>query len=295
MSWALAIHGGAGLIRPDQLSEDKQARALIGLGEALSAGEAVLSRGGKALEAVQVAILELERCEVFNASRGSVIGADGDVAMDAALMTSDSRFGGVANLRTTRHPILAARRVLDLGRHALLSGVDAWAEKQGLEQVDPEWLKLPSRVTQWRRAVADGTGPMLDHDTRGTVGAVARDVDGGFAAGNSTGGMVDKQVGRIGDSAVPGAGTWADTRCAIAATGDGERFLRAAFAHRVAADLRHGVPLEQACHDALEAVATLGGTGGCVAVDAHHLIVPFNSGGMYRGRVTPERRQLAIF
>lgn len=295
MSWALGVHGGAGLIRREDVSPAREAAARAGLADALEAGAEVLAGGGVALDAVQAAVLALEEAEVFNAARGSVIAGDGAVWMDAGLADGDGRFGGVANLRTTRNPVLAARAALDEGVHVLLSGVDAWARSRGLEQVDPAWLRTPERLEQWHRLIASGGGVALDHDTRGTVGAVARDVHGGFAAGNSTGGMTNKHPGRIGDSPVPGAGTWADARCAIAATGDGEKFLRTAFAHRIARDVHHGVTLAEAVDDALAAVAALNGSGGALVVDARHLLLPFNSGGMYRGSASPEGRQIAIF
>ena len=296
MDWALAIHGGAGAI-PRGTPDAEPAR--IGLEQALAAGARVLRAGGPALDAVQAAIQVLERCPVFNAGLGAVVAEHGGVELDAALMDGARRFGGVAGVRTTQSPIDLAREVLDDGQHVLLAGpgADAWARSRGLAQVDPAWFLVPARQEQQRRIAARG-GVDRDHDDpTGTVGAVARDSRGGLAAGNSTGGLVNKRGGRVGDSPICGAGTYADDRsCAVAATGDGELFIRTVAAHRISALVElAGSTLAQASAQVLDEVAALGGSGGVVALGrTGDPVLCFNSGGMYRGWCTAEGSHTAI-
>jgi beta-aspartyl-peptidase (threonine type) len=289
--WSLALHGGAGLIARNSLSDTEIARARAGMQKALDAGAAVLSSGGTALDAVTETIVILEEWPHFNAGRGSVLAEHGEAELDAALMAGDRRAGAIAATRRTRNPIRLARAVLDDGLHVFLAGpgADAWAAQRGLEQVEPAFFVTEHRRAQLRRVQATGA-VVLDHDTpedgaTGTVGAVARDTHGHLAAGNSTGGMANKRSGRVGDTPVIGAGTWAcDQTCAVAATGHGEPFIRVAAAHRIS-DLVElaGLSLDDAAARVLEEVRQLGGTGGFVAIDARGTVsMPFNSGGMYR-------------
>ncbi len=307
-TWSLALHGGAGLIARNSLSDDEIARATAGMDAALDAGIAVLTRGGSALDAVTETIVALEEWPHFNAGRGSVLAAHGQAELDAAVMSGDRRAGAVAACRTTRNPVRLARAVLDDGLHVFLAGpgADAWARDQGLEQVEPAFFVTPHRVAQLERVRRTGD-VVLDHDTVdqdtpsedgavGTVGAVALDLQGTLAAGNSTGGMANKRAGRVGDTPVIGAGTWAWNRtCAVAATGHGEPFIRVAASHRVS-DLVElsGLSLAAAATQVLEEVRELGGSGGLIAIDPSGTVVmPFNSGGMYRatasGREEDER------
>lgn len=295
VGWAIAVHGGAGLIRRELLSAADEATARDGLRAALDAGARILSAGGPSLDAVQAAIVELEECPVFNAGRGAVIGREGRVELDAALMDGARRVGAVGACRTTRNPIRLARAILDDGLHVLLvgPGADAFARSVGLEQVDPSWFVTPARKAQLAR-VAGTAVIALDHDDpTGTVGAVARDVRGGLAAGNSTGGMVNKRAGRIGDSPIAGAGTWAwDATCAVAATGHGELFIRTGAAHRVSALVElAGLSLTDAVDRALAEVAELDGDGGMVAIGpSGPPVLGFNSAGMYRGSLDAQGR-----
>jgi len=276
----LAVHGGAGPAPVD----DAHAGAArwpgqaAGLGAALRAGLAVLAAGGPALEAVVAAVAVLEDDEHWNAGRGSALTAAGTVEMDAALADGQTRrIAGVACVTGVRHPIHAARAVLEDGRHVLLSGPGAiaFAREAGLAFEPPEWFIIDRRreaLEQWL--------------STGTVGAVARDAAGHLAAATSTGGRTGQLPGRIGDSPVPGAGTWADdARCAVSATGVGEAFLRAAFAHEVDARLRlEGVDLEAACAEALAAVSAAGGDGGCIAISGDGPpVLPFTTALMHRG------------
>jgi len=276
----LAVHGGAGPA-PDNEPDGGASRwpgQAAGLAAALRAGLAVLAGGGRALEAVIAAVTVLEDDEHWNAGRGSALTADGTVEMDAAVADGEGRrIGGVACITGVRHPVLAARAVMDDGRHVLLSGPGAvdFARAAGLTVEPEEWFIIDRRRQALDRWLS-----------RGTVGAVARDAAGHLAAATSTGGRTGQLPGRIGDSPVPGAGTWADdASCAVSATGVGEAFLRAGFAHEVDARLRlEGVDLDTACHEALAAVTAAGGDGGCIAVAGDgRPVLPFTTALMHRG------------
>lgn len=275
----LAIHGGAGPAPAGDRDggASRWPRQAEGLAAALRAGLAVLSDGGPALEAVIAAVALLEDDEQWNAGRGSALTSAGTVEMDAAVADGRSRLlAGVACVTGVRHPVEAARAVLEDGRHVLLAGPGAEdvARAAGLRFESADWF-----VTERRRQA-------LEEFAVGTVGAVARDSGGHLAAATSTGGRTGQRPGRIGDSPIPGAGTWADdATCAVSATGIGEAFLRAAFAHEVDARLRlTGVDLDTACQEALAAVHAAGGDGGCIAVaPAGPPVLPFSTALMHRG------------
>ncbi|HXK23129.1 MAG TPA: isoaspartyl peptidase/L-asparaginase [Myxococcota bacterium] len=278
------MHGGAGgLAGARERATSEALRA--GLAEALAAGAALLARGGAAQDAVVAAVAVLEDCPHFNAGTGSVLNAAGEVEMDAALMEgAKRRAGAVAGVRRLAHPIEAARAVLRDGRHVLLFGAEAerLGRAAGVVEIAPEALIVPARRAQHGRAKGDTGGP------RGTVGAVARDAAGHLAAATSTGGLGGKLPGRISDSAQIGAGTWADdATCAVSATGNGELFIRTAFARNLDALLRHArLSLEDACRRALDEVAALGGHGGCIAIDREgRIAMPFDTPAMPRGSV----------
>lgn len=283
----LLVHGGAGAMTRDgrpPRAEDPMRQALRA---ALRRGQAVLLRRGSAVDAVTEAVSELESAEVFNAGRGSVLTSAGTVEMDASIMRgSDRAAGAVACVRRIAHPIEAARVLLEQGRHVLLVGpaADAHAEQAGLEMVAPEDLVTPAR----RRAFEEGRDLPLDRDGSGTgtVGSVALDTSGHLAAATSTGGISRQAPGRVGDSPILGAGTWADDRsCAVSATGDGERIMRSLLAHRVDAWIRiGGRDLTEACRLALLNTASLGGHAGCIAIDrGGRVALPFHTEGMARG------------
>lgn len=276
--FALAVHGGAGT-PPDRARRDAVQEALR---ESLARGEQVLAQGGDALDAVVSAVRVLEAAPDFNAGTGSVLSADGEVEMDAAVMEgAGRRAGAVACVRRVVHPVDAARAVLEDGRHVLLcgEGADAFALAAGVAAAAPGSLVTERRRDQLTRALARRE----QESGGGTVGAVALDRRGVLAAATSTGGLVAKRPGRISDSASIGCGTWADERCAVSATGRGEYFIRSAFAHAVAAELRAGAGLAAACADALAEVERLGGSGGCIAVDADgNLALPFGTRAMPR-------------
>jgi isoaspartyl peptidase/L-asparaginase-like protein (Ntn-hydrolase superfamily) len=281
----IAIHGGAGVLRRDRPGEAQRAV----LAAALEAGY----REGSAIDAVTAAVRMLEDSPLFNAGRGSCLNAQGEVEMDAAIMEGAGlRAGAVAAVKHIRNPVLAARAVMENTRHVLLSGAGAerFARAQG--------LKLePKRYFVTRRRVVALSRNLENH--HGTVGAVALDRDGNLAAATSTGGYTGKLPGRIGDSPLIGAGTYADNAaCAVSGTGLGEAFIRAAVAHDVAARLLYlGESLSKATAAALRNVARLGGDGGLIAVDRRgNLAMPFNSEGMYRACIDRRgKRRLAIF
>ena len=298
----LAIHGGAGPAPPDEADggPPRWPGQAAGLGAALRAGLRVLADGGPALEAVIAAVTVLEDDDHWNAGRGSALTAAGTVEMDAAVADGrNGRVGGVACVTGVRHPVLAARAVMDDGRHVLLAGpaAVAFAREAGLAFEPEGWFITDRRrraLELWLSTVGGVTGgsgaePPQARDAQpgcGTVGAVARDATGHLAAATSTGGRNGQLPGRIGDSPVPGAGTWADdASCAVSATGIGEAFLRAAFAHEVDARLRlEGVDLATACQEALAAVTAAGGNGGCIAVAGDGPpVLPFTTELMHRG------------
>lgn len=288
--WALAVHGGAGHFDAARLADERRDAATAGLRLALEAGRDVLAGGGTALDAVERAVRELEDEPFFNAGRGSVLGASGRVAMDAAIADGcGRRAGAVAGVTRLLHPISAARRVMEDTAHVLMIGADAerFAAERGEAVADPEHF-----VTEPRRAQLDRArrraAVSLDHDeeSRGTVGAVARDAAGHLAAATSTGGMTNQLPGRVGDSPLIGAGTWADdATCAVSATGHGEAFVRCAFAHEVDARVRlERLDLARACAAALQRVAALGSDGGCIALGpGGPAVLVFNATAMFRG------------
>jgi L-asparaginase / beta-aspartyl-peptidase len=281
----LAIHGGAGAAPGAGRAEPERREALA---ESLRMGFAVLRGGGSALDAVEQAVRVLEDHPLFNAGRGAVATREGEIELDAAIADGRRRAAGaVACLRGFANPVRVARLVLERTPHGLLvgPGAEAFAAGQGLSPVDPAALLTPERAAQWR---AGRSGPGGAPSGGGTVGAVARDAAGHLAAATSTGGVAGQLPGRVGDSPLLGAGTWADdATCAVSATGAGEAFVRVAFAHEVDARIRlGGLPLAQACREALARVAALGARGGCVAVDrAGAIALPFTSASMARGFV----------
>jgi beta-aspartyl-peptidase (threonine type) len=288
---AIAIHGGAGRIERGRVSHARDAELREAVARVLRSGKEQLERGARSLDVAQAAVVALEDDPLFNAGRGSALTSDGTVEMDAALMDGATRAAGaVACVRGVRNPIALARRILDDARHVLLAGEGAerFARECGVASAAESWLVTEERRAELASARVGGR-LSLDRDEpgiRGTVGAVARDASGHLAAATSTGGMTNQRPGRVGDSPILGAGTWADdASCAVSATGHGEAFLRAAFAHEVDAALRlGGLSLRAACDHALARVAVLGGSGGCIALAAvGSPVAAFSTPGMVRG------------
>jgi L-asparaginase / beta-aspartyl-peptidase len=286
--FALAVHGGAGTIPRDAASRSRAASYHDGLRRALAAGRDILAAGGSALDAVTEAVAKLEDDLLFNAGRGSVFTRAGTQEMDACVMDgTERRSGAVAGVFGPRNPVLAARAVMERSRHVMLigEGAIAFCRENGVAFCEPEYFHSRARWRELQRALEhpDGEPPQYS-----TVGAVARDRRGNLAAGTSTGGMTGKAPGRVGDTPIIGAGTYAENAtCAVSATGHGEFFIRYAAAFAIAARVRFtGQPLNQATRAVIDELAAAGGAGGVVAVDRDGaLALPFSTGGMYRGYV----------
>ena len=283
----LLVHGGAGTLRPDAMA-GREGAYRAGLSRALRAGGAVLAAGGTALDAVVAAVVELEEDELFNAGRGAVLTEAGRHEMDAAVMDGpDRRVGAVAGICGPRNPVRAARAVMEGSEHVLLAGEGAltFCRGAGLEWMDDDWFGTEARREALRHVLRDraGGGRADDFDRHGTVGAVACDSAGRLAAATSTGGMTAKRPGRVGDSPLAGAGTWADGACAVSCTGHGESFIRAAVAHEISARMRlAGQDLAAAAGGVLGELPAA--AGGLIAVGADgSWTMPFNTRGMYRG------------
>jgi L-asparaginase / beta-aspartyl-peptidase len=310
MSPRLVIHGGAGVIDPQHFPEARRQAVRDALRRIVVDTWTLLRAGGSALDAVEHAVALLEDCEFFNAGRGAVLNAAGAVELDAALMDGhDRRAGGVAAVAGLRNPIRAARAVMESTQHVLLGGEGArrFALDRGLDAADDAWLVIAERRAQLERARAEGR-VSLDHDEdyrpspgerMGTVGAVALDADGHLAAATSTGGMTNKIPGRIGDSPLIGAGTFADdSTCAVSTTGTGEAFMRGVSAFDLHARLRYlGEPLDVAAQAVVDESRRYGGSGGLIAVDRHgNIALPFDTPGMYRAFIDAEGEpQVAIY
>jgi beta-aspartyl-peptidase (threonine type) len=284
--WRLVIHGGAGSMRRGRLDPEQEQSARAGVEAALAAGAAMLAKRERALDAVEAAVRVLEEDPCFNAGRGSVLTASGCIELDAAIMDGRTRAAGaVAGLRTTRAPIGLARRLLENGPHVFLSGkgADEFARDSGLEQVENNWFEVAERRRQLELL---GESDFDEEVKYGTVGAVAVDVDSHVAVATSTGGLTAKRWGRVGDSPLIGAGTYADDRsAAVSATGSGEYFIRAVAAHQLAERVRlGGQALQEALDAVLADVASLGGKGGLIAVlPDGEAAWGFTTPAMYRG------------
>jgi beta-aspartyl-peptidase (threonine type) len=298
-AWHLVIHGGAGSERIAHGGPEHERSAQEGLSEALDAGSAILARGGSAVDAVEAAARSLEENPCFNAGRGSVLTSEGECELDAAIMDGrDRSAGAVAALRTTRAPVSFARHLMEQGPHVFLSGdgADRFAAEAGFEQVDNGYFIIDERRRQLAEALAAGED--ADPIKYGTIGAVAVDRDGHVAAATSTGGITAKRWGRIGDSPLIGAGTYADDRsCAVSATGSGEYFIRAVAAHAVACRIRpRGEPLQDALDAVLRDIADLGGKGGLIAVTPRgEAAWSFTTPAMFRGKASESGREVAIY
>lgn len=306
---ALVIHGGAGVIERSALSNEDERAIRDDLDRALDAGNALLRAGSAALDAVEAAIAVLEDSPRFNAGRGAVFGADARHELDAAIMEGHARrAGSVAGVTTVRHPIRLARAVMEHSAHVMLvgPGAERFADtRKEIERVSNAWFDTDVRREQLHRAQdAERRGalsaiPPMAGGYFGTVGAVALDAHGRIAAGTSTGGMTNKRFGRVGDSPLIGAGTWADGHCGISCTGWGEYYIRFAAAHDMCARMAYrGDTLAVAAQDVIERIIpAAGGDGGAIALDIDgNIAMPFSTPGMYRGWVRPDgSRGTAIF
>ena len=305
----LVIHGGAGVIAKEVTPErEKAVRA--GLQRALESGYAQLKSGKPALDAVTAVITVLEDDPNFNAGKGAVFNHDGRNELDASIMDGATlRAGSVANVHRIKNPILLARAVMEQSPHVMLTGdgAEQFAQSIGMPLVEPKYFYTEERWQQLQKALGEEKAKGADSKDvdpgktphHGTVGAVALDTQGRLAAGTSTGGMTNKRYGRVGDSPVIGAGTYANGRCAVSATGWGEFYIRANAAHDICARVEYkGEPLGQAADDVvLGVIPKLGGDGGVIALDAAgNIAMRFNTEGMYRGWVDKDGKvHIAIF
>lgn len=300
---AIAIHGGAGTLPRAAMTPERDRAYRAGLAAALDAGYAVLDGGGTSLDAVTTAVRILEDDPLFNAGRGAVLTAGGIAELDASIMDGRTlAAGAVAGLRHVRNPIELARAVMEHSSHVMLigGGAEEFALERGMAPVPNEYFHTETRRLQLQRALPGGGGPVNELSALGTVGAVALDQDGNLAAATSTGGMTAKRYGRVGDSPIIGAGTYADNAgCAVSATGHGEFFIRTVVAHDICARVAYaGATLAEAADAVVMGrLRQMGGEGGIIAVDARgNVVMPFNSEGMFRGaRSADGRREIAIY
>ena len=299
--WKLVIHGGAGVIKQANITPATEQEIRAGLDCALAAGSEVLAGEGSALDAVEAAVRVLEDDPIFNAGRGSVFTHDGKIELDASIMDGRSRAAGaVTGVTRTRNPISLARAVMEQSDHVFLSadGADEFSRLHGLEQVPRDYFETEDRRRQLD-VVKSGAASALEIEyTFGTVGAVALDNQGHVAAATSTGGMTGKRWGRIGDSPIIGAGTYADDRGgAVSGTGWGEYFIRVGVAHEICARMRmDGADPQRAADDVMAEVKALGGDGGVILVTPKgEMVYSFNTVGMYRGMADAHGRRTALY
>ncbi|TSA26073.1 MAG: isoaspartyl peptidase/L-asparaginase [Bacteroidetes bacterium] len=294
--WVLVIHGGAGGPPQGSMPEEKEQQYREKLSEALSIGTAILERGGSSMEAVEAVVLFMEDCPLFNAGKGAVYNDEGVAELDASIMDGSTLMAGaVTGVTRIKNPIAAAHQVMLKTKHVLLmgEGAELFAKEQGLELVDPSYFQTPARTEQFdRMKKSQREQEMKDDRPKGTVGAVALDNMGNLAAATSTGGLMMKMKGRIGDTPIIGAGTYANNAtCAVSCTGTGEYFMRNVIAYDVSALMEYrGWSLEEAAnyliHDKLK---SQGGGGGLIAVDKEgNVAMPFNTNAMFRGYAKPK-------
>lgn len=292
----IAIHGGAGTLRKSNITGEQEKNYLSALEQSLSAGWKILDKGGSALDAVTASVVELENNPLFNAGKGSVYTNNETHEMDASIMNGNNiEAGAICGVSNVKNPILLAKAVMEKSEFVMMSGKSAeeFAKLNGIEFEPDEYFHSEFRYSQLQKAKASGKA-FLDHATdkelkKGTVGAVAVDSKGNVASATSTGGMTNKKYGRIGDTAIIGAGTYADNKtCAVSCTGHGEYFMRTIAAYRVAALMEYkNLSLKDASDEVVHKILMdIGGDGGLIAIDADcNICLPFNSEGMYRASI----------
>jgi beta-aspartyl-peptidase (threonine type) len=300
--FAIAIHGGAGTLPRNDMGPEQEKQYRAGLDAALDAGYQVLEKNGTSLDATIAAVRVLEDNPLFNAGRGAVLNANGVAELDASLMDGKTlSAGAVSGLQHVKSPIGLARLVMDKSPHVMLvgAGAEEFAKLHGVEMVPNDYFVTPVRKMQLERLLRGATPKENDLVAFGTVGAVALDLQGNLAAATSTGGMTGKRWGRVGDSPIIGAGTYANNAsCAVSATGHGEYFIRTVVAHDICAQVEYlRIPLAQAAANVLAKMKALGGNGGVIAIDPQgEVVLDFNSEGMFRGvRTSKGRREVAIY
>ncbi|MFT5166342.1 MAG: beta-aspartyl-peptidase (threonine type) [Saprospiraceae bacterium] len=304
--YTLVIHGGAGTIKKEYLSPEKEEAIKVALNEALTMGETILKNGGTSMDAVEATIMKLEDSPHFNAGKGAVFANNGKNELDASFMDGKTQnAGAVAGITIIKNPIRAARAVMEKSEHVMLAreGAEEFAREQGLEIVDPDYFYTQSRWESLQKAKAKVQGALVVEnpiDNKfGTVGCAALDRYGNLAAGTSTGGMTNKRYDRVGDSPIIGAGIYANNNtCAISSTGHGEYFIRYVVAHDISAMMEYGGLDFQTAADVVinKKLKEAGGTGGIIGVDKYgNVAMPFNTDGMYRGYVKPGERVVKFY
>lgn len=306
--YAIVIHGGAGTILKENMSEEMEMAYRTAMNDALDIGEKVLINGGSSIDAVEQTIRFMEDSPLFNAGKGAVFTHEGRNEMDASFMYGkDQNAGAVGGVTNIKHPISAARAVLEKSEHVMMvgRGAEDFAQMQGIEIVDPSYFRTERRWNSLQRILeAEKNETELSEDDdkdkkHGTVGCVALDKTGNIAAGTSTGGMTNKRYNRIGDSPIIGAGTFADNAtCGVSSTGHGEYFIRYTVARDIAALMEYGGKTLTEASDYIinQKLVDKGGTGGIVALDKNgNIAMPFNTPGMYRGFSKPGERVVKIY
>ncbi|SHF83184.1 beta-aspartyl-peptidase (threonine type) [Mariniphaga anaerophila] len=299
--YAIVIHGGAGGRSKTTMSIEQQNNYKAKLEEALAAGEKLLKNGASSAEAVVEAIKIMEDSPLFNAGKGAVFTSDGKNELDASIMNGENlNAGAVAGVRTIKNPITAAREVMENSEHVMLSGKGAseFARQQGLETVKNKYFFTRKRYESLK-ALQKKQRKRTSADNTGTVGCVALDIHGNLCAGTSTGGMNNKKYGRIGDSPIIGAGTYANNKtCAVSCTGHGEYYIRLGFARDISALMEYKkLGVKEACAAEIQKLTQLGGTGGVIALDANgNMAMEFNTSAMFRGYIkSTGEKEIAIF
>lgn len=307
MEYALVLHGGAGTILKENMTAEKEAAYKSIIRKVLDKGAQMLSEGASSLDVVEATIIMMEDSPLFNAGKGAVFTHEGKNEMDASIMTGqDQNAGAVGGVQTIRNPIRAARAVLEKSDHVLLTGKGAeeFATAQGCNSVDPKYFHTDRRWESLQRAIKKeqkiGSYTEVSEDEKfGTVGVVALDKSGNICAGTSTGGMTNKKYGRIGDSPIIGAGTYADnSSCGISSTGHGEYFIRYAVAYDIAARMEYSqLPIDEAARQVIQdKLPKKGGNGGVVGLDKFgNITMQFNTKGMYRGYINPKESYIGIY
>ncbi|HEX8748748.1 MAG TPA: isoaspartyl peptidase/L-asparaginase [Pyrinomonadaceae bacterium] len=297
-SFGFVIHGGAGTITKQNMTAELEASYQSKLREALLAGYQILKEGKPGLDAIEAALRLLEDSPLFNAGKGAVLTSVGTVELDASIMDGSSlKAGAVASLKHIKNPISLARLVMEKSPHVMMvsQGAEEFAKQLGIEMMPNEYFLTERRQKELQKKQEDEKKKQNhfsgEAEKYGTVGAVALDTAGNLSAGTSTGGTSNKRFGRVGDSPIIGAGTYANNRtCAISCTGDGEYFIRSCVAHDISAMVEYrGVSLKEAAQTVLGKAERLGGKGGLIAIDRNgQIAMPFNTAGMYRGSVGPD-------
>ncbi len=299
--YAIVIHGGAGVMSKSRMSKEIRTEYKAKLNEALAVGEKQLKAGANATDVVVAVINIMENSPLFNAGKGAVFAHDGTNQLDASIMEGNTlNAGAVAGVSDVKNPINAAREVMYNSEHVLLSGKGAseFAKMQGLEIVSPNYFYTKSRYESLQRLLKKER-ERTQKDNMGTVGCAVLDTHGNLAAGTSTGGMTNKKFGRIGDSPIIGAGTYANNKtCAVSCTGHGEYYIRLSFAHDISAMMEYkNLTVSEACREEINKLSQLKGTGGVIAIDAKgNIAMEFNTSGMFRGFVkSTGEKEVAIF